>query len=274
MLPFVACCVLALGVLGADPATGRAMQAPADSAAVAGDVGGSVAVSTFANVTRDPADDWLGEGIAETVAADLGAAGLTVVGRGPAAATTGAAPDGSPAGVLSLGRALGARWIVTGGYQRLGERLRITARLVDVTTGAVRRAVRADGATGELFALQDRIAAGLLSDGAPAETGACRHGGACRGGGRPPSGPGTAPARRRNLGRRTACDGTAGRGSSSLGAARNAGGGRPGEPDGGARRPSSPSSRGPAVSRLRARRRRVPRPAGWAASAWRARPAS
>ena len=135
--------------------------------------------------------------------------------------------------MLSLGRALGARWIVTGGYQRLGERLRITARLVDVTTGAVRRAVRADGATGELFALQDRIAAGLLSDGAPAGDRACRDGGAGRGGGRPPSGTGTAPARRRNPGRRTACDGAAGRGSSSLRAARNARGGRPGEPDGG-----------------------------------------
>ncbi|MCY4076886.1 MAG: hypothetical protein OXH04_15810, partial [Acidobacteria bacterium] len=162
LLPFLTCCALAVAAVPVAAGAQAAAEAPDH-------VGGLVAISTFANVTQDPADDWLGEGIAETVATDFDAAGLTVVGPGASGPdSAGAGPDASPAGILSLGRALGARWVVTGGYQRLGERLRITARLVDVGTGAVRRAVRADGATGELFALQDRIAAGLLTDGDPA----------------------------------------------------------------------------------------------------------
>ena len=42
----------------------------------------SVAVMTFANITREPADDWIGTGIAETVSSDLkNIDGLTVIGR-------------------------------------------------------------------------------------------------------------------------------------------------------------------------------------------------
>ena len=51
----------------------------------------------------------------------------------------------------------GARWVVTGGYQRLGERLRITARLVEADTGTVVKSARLDGELDEVFALQDRI---------------------------------------------------------------------------------------------------------------------
>ena len=171
--PLVACAAVVLA--GAGPAAaggglaqatgGRPPEAGARPASVGGKVAGAVAVSTFVNVTRDPADDWLGEGIAETVAADLGSAGMTVVGR--AAAPAGASDGGtdeSPAGALARGRALGAQWIVTGGYQRLGDRLRITARLVNLMSGTVGRAVRADGTVQEFFALQDRIVDGLLSD--------------------------------------------------------------------------------------------------------------
>ena len=104
-----------------------------------------VAVEPFANISRNPADAWLGEGIAETVAADLGMLGLVVVDA--RAAST----------------ANGAGWLVTGGYQRLGERLRITARLVAADSGAVARSVRLDGALDEIFALQDRIVAELTA---------------------------------------------------------------------------------------------------------------
>ena len=48
----------------------------------AGGVENSVAVMTFANITREPADDWIGTGIAETVSSDLkNIHGLTVIGR-------------------------------------------------------------------------------------------------------------------------------------------------------------------------------------------------
>ena len=52
---------------------------------------------------------------------------------------------------------LGATWFVTGGYQRVGDQLRMTIRLVEVATGAVVYAGTVDGALDELFVLQDRV---------------------------------------------------------------------------------------------------------------------
>ena len=48
-------------------------------------------------------------------------------------------------------------WLVEGGFQRVDERLRIVARVIDVETGAAREVAKIDGRTDELFALQDRI---------------------------------------------------------------------------------------------------------------------
>ena len=56
-----------------------------------------------------------------------------------------------------VGRQLSATWLVSGGYQRLGEVIRITARGVEVETGTVIRSVKIDGAISEIFALQDKI---------------------------------------------------------------------------------------------------------------------
>jgi len=56
-----------------------------------------------------------------------------------------------------VGREVGARWIIGGGYQRLGEMLRITARFVEVATGEVLKTVKIDGRMSEVFDLQDKI---------------------------------------------------------------------------------------------------------------------
>lgn len=128
--------------------------------------GNAVAVMTFTNITRDREDDWLGTGIAETVTADLKRVeGLPVVAReriwevlrklGGSAAV----PDEALA--TRVGRELEARWVVGGGYQRLGDVVRVTARVTDVETGAVARTVKLDGRMGEVFDLQDRIVADL-----------------------------------------------------------------------------------------------------------------
>ena len=124
----------------------------------------SLAVVPFLNISRDAADDWIGDGIAETVAADLESlGGLVVVGRDVVASVLGADAPGSldAAAAARLGRSVGAGWVVTGGYQRIGPRLRITARLVDARTGLVAETLTADGTLDEIFVLQDRIAAEL-----------------------------------------------------------------------------------------------------------------
>ena len=71
---------------------------------------------------------------------------------------------------IDVGRLLGARWLVSGGYQRVGDLLRITARLVEVTSGEVRRSTRIDGSIADLFDVQDRIAAALADAFAPSRT--------------------------------------------------------------------------------------------------------
>jgi tetratricopeptide (TPR) repeat protein len=116
---------------------------------------------TFANITREPADDWIGSGIAETVSSDLkNIHGLTLIGRARVFdalrnLSSGAHLDESLA--IDVGRRLGATWVVVGGFQRLGELVRITANFVDVGTGEVRRTVKVDGRIGDIFALQDKI---------------------------------------------------------------------------------------------------------------------
>jgi serine/threonine protein kinase/tetratricopeptide (TPR) repeat protein len=125
--------------------------------------GSTVAVVTFSNVTREPSDEWIGAGIAETVTSDLkNVKGITVIGRERVfdalrMLSSGDGPQVDDRFAIELGRGLHARWIVSGGYQRLGERLRITARFVEVQTGVVLRNVKLDGALADIFDLQDRI---------------------------------------------------------------------------------------------------------------------
>ena len=124
-------------------------------------VGCCVAVMTFANITGEPADDWIGSGIAETVSSDLkNVHNLSVIGRARVFdalrnLSTDAHLNDSLA--IDIGRRLGAAWVVVGGYQRLGSTIRITANFVEVATGEVQRTVKVDGRIDDIFALQDKI---------------------------------------------------------------------------------------------------------------------
>ena len=125
-----------------------------------------IAVLPFTNLSPDPADAWLGDGIAETLTVELAARGLTVVGpAGLPIAVPGGAAGGEDAGgdLGRLYRRLGARRAVTGSYQQVGQRLRINARIVDLPSAVVIHAVRTDGGRHEIFALQDRIAGELAA---------------------------------------------------------------------------------------------------------------
>ena len=123
-----------------------------------------VAVLPFTNISGQPDDEWIGAGIAESIRADLvGEPSTVIVGQDVRQAT---------ADLLAAGRRLDAVRVVGGSYQRVGDQLRITARVVDVQTGAVVSSLRIDGTINELFTLQDRIAAGLgLTAGTPDDPG-------------------------------------------------------------------------------------------------------
>ena len=121
----------------------------------------SVAVMTFSNITREPDDDWIGTGIAETVSSDLkNIEGLTVIGRArvfDALRNLSSSTRLDDALAIDIGRRLGATWVVVGGFQRLGDLVRITANFVDIGTGEVRNTVKVDGRIGGIFELQDKI---------------------------------------------------------------------------------------------------------------------
>ena len=102
----------------------RAPSSRSIAAAAAAPVDHSVAVMTFANITREPADDWIGTGIAETVSSDLkNIHGLTIIGRARVYdalrnLSTDAHLNDSLA--IDIGRRLGATWVVVGGFQKIG----------------------------------------------------------------------------------------------------------------------------------------------------------
>ncbi len=126
-----------------------------------GPIENSVAVMTFSNITREPADDWIGTGIAETVSSDLkNIHGLTIIGRAriyDALRNLSTDAHLKDSLAIDIGRRLGATWVVVGGYQRIGSMVRITSNFVEVATGAVRRTVKVDGGIDDIFALQDKI---------------------------------------------------------------------------------------------------------------------
>ena len=73
----------------------------------------------------------------------------------------GRSAEATEATAVAAGRLLGAQWVISGGYQRLGDRMRITARVVEVATATVLHTAIVDGTVTDLFALQDRLATNL-----------------------------------------------------------------------------------------------------------------
>jgi tetratricopeptide (TPR) repeat protein len=139
-----------------------------------------IAVLGLENLNRDPTTDWIGAGIAETLVSKLSNVdGLAMVERmnlagvmrEQALSLTGAV---DPATGAEVGKLVGADMVLTGSYQTAAEKLRITARFVDVTTSMVSGTADVTGKVRDIFTLQDRIAEKLLSNRHVAVSGATR----------------------------------------------------------------------------------------------------
>jgi DNA-binding winged helix-turn-helix (wHTH) protein/Flp pilus assembly protein TadD len=146
-------------VVSVDPPVGAAP--PARPSAPPRSNNRSIAVLDFVNVTGDADSGWLAAGIAETVTSDLRATGrFRVVDRGRVIDAA-RRSDGSLHEVAS---ALGTTFAVVGSYQRHGERIRITARIVDVESGDAVADAKVDGPLSGIFDLQDQVVAQFSSD--------------------------------------------------------------------------------------------------------------
>lgn len=143
--------VISLGSVAGILAPRLGAQSPPTPAAT------HITVRPFDNISGTVGDGWLGMGIAETVATGLNSAVVRALRAG--AALRAIARVQEAGGHTDQG----ARWIVTGSYQRFGEQIRITTRLVDASTGVVVGSSTLDGTRQELFSLQDRVVNALSS---------------------------------------------------------------------------------------------------------------
>lgn len=123
-----------------------------------------LAVLDFQNTSDDPSVNWLGTGLAETLTSDLKRLKLVkVVTRERLQEAARRHAASGQAGLVALGREIGARWLVLGSFQRAGGRLRILPRVLEVSTGEETSIAKADGTWEEVFELQDRVVAGVMS---------------------------------------------------------------------------------------------------------------
>lgn len=114
----------------------------------------TLAILDLRNLSGDPDDDWIGTGVAESLAADLGRVpGLSVVPLDKVARAA-AQRRHDP---RETGLALGCRWALDGTVRKVGDAIRITTVLRDVATGDVVATEKADGRQDELFALEDKL---------------------------------------------------------------------------------------------------------------------
>ncbi|HKW02931.1 MAG TPA: winged helix-turn-helix domain-containing protein, partial [Vicinamibacterales bacterium] len=111
----------------------------------------SIAVLDFANVSGDADVAWLSAGIAETVTNDLRAIrALRVIDRS-------LLPRGQAGADAGAAKASGLDLAVIGSFQRAGDQLRITARVIDVATLGALAQAKTDGPLADVFHLQDRL---------------------------------------------------------------------------------------------------------------------
>jgi TolB-like protein len=113
----------------------------------------SIAVLPFTNMSGDPAEDYFADGISEDLTTGLARIRwLFVIARNSAFVYKGRAVD-----VKQVSRELGVRYVLEGSVRRAAKRLRITAQLVDATTGGHHWAEQYDRTLGDMFAVQDEI---------------------------------------------------------------------------------------------------------------------
>ena len=113
----------------------------------------SIAVMPFENLSGDPAQDYFADGMVEDIITGLSRIKwLLVIAHGSTSTY-----KGQPVDVKRVGRELGVRYVLEGSVRKAGERVRISARLVEAETGIHLWAHRHDGRLDDIFALQDEI---------------------------------------------------------------------------------------------------------------------
>jgi TolB-like protein/class 3 adenylate cyclase len=130
----------------------------------------SIAVLPFDNIGDDPKWERFSDGITEDIITDLShSKDLIVIARNSTAVY-----KGKPVDIRQIGRDLSVKYVLEGSIQSLGERIRVTAQLIEAASGSHIWSERYDRPVDDLFAVQNdvtqRIAATIAGfEGAVAE---------------------------------------------------------------------------------------------------------
>jgi len=123
----------------------------------------AVAVLPFDNLSGDPEQEYFADGLAEDLITRLSRwGGFPVIARNSSFTYKGQAVD-----VQQVGRELGAGYVVEGSVRRSGERVRISAQLIDSTTGSHVWAETYDRGLRDIFAVQDEIIGSIVGSMSP-----------------------------------------------------------------------------------------------------------
>jgi adenylate cyclase len=113
----------------------------------------SIAVLPFENMSHDPDQEYFSDGISEDIITDLSKVpGLLVIARNSSFSYKGRQVD-----LRTVGRELGVSSILEGSVRKAGNRVRITAQLIDARNGAHIWADRYDRDLTDIFAVQDEV---------------------------------------------------------------------------------------------------------------------
>lgn len=119
----------------------------------------SIAVLPFINLSSDSEQGYLADGIVEDIITELSRfSELFVIAR-----TSSFQYKGKAADVREVGRELGVRYVLEGSVRRRGDRLRISAQLIDAMTGGHRWAEHFDRALEDVFAVQDEVVRAIVA---------------------------------------------------------------------------------------------------------------
>jgi adenylate cyclase len=113
----------------------------------------SIVVLPFDNMSGDKEQDYFADGITEDIITDISkVSGMFVIARNSSFAYKGRAVN-----LTEVGRELGVRHVLEGSVRKAGNRVRITAQLIDAATGGHLWAERYDRNLDDIFAVQDEV---------------------------------------------------------------------------------------------------------------------
>ena len=119
----------------------------------------SIAVLPFENMSGDPSQEYFSDGLTEQIINGLcKISNLFVIARNSSFAY-----KGKSVNVQQIGKELGVRYVLEGSVQKAGDRVRITAQLIDTTTGYHLWSENYDRDLSDIFALQDELTMKLIS---------------------------------------------------------------------------------------------------------------